>query len=137
MRDELRIRRILQAEELDVERRSSVVCAWAGVNLRAATEIHRDQQLCARPDAEFTRSDSDWLAGRVQGRGNLAHYRRVGRVADVEDQDAGLHVRACIQAKVGVSSTRVTETATTGTVGAVTDINKVLKNRFGGRSCHD
>src|SRR5215831_6799340 len=81
---------------------------------------------------EFARSDTHGLARRVQWSGDLAHHRGVGRVADVENQNARMHVRAGIQAIVGVSSTRVVEPTTTGAVGSVTDVKKILEN---GRRC--
>src|SRR5262249_40210736 len=124
--------RVLQAEEFNVEWRGGIVRAWAGMDHRAVAEIHGDQQLCARPDTEFARSDTDRLARRVQRCRNFAHYRRVGRVVYVENQDARMHVRASIQAKVRISSTRITKPATTGAIRAVTNVKKVLED---GRRC--
>ena len=42
VRDELRIRRVLQAEELYVKRRGGIVRTWAGMDHGAASEIHGD-----------------------------------------------------------------------------------------------
>jgi hypothetical protein len=93
---------------------------------RAAAEVHGDEQIFVRPHAEFARSDTDGLTGRVERRRNFAHHRRVGRVFDVENQDARMHVGTRIQ--TNGSSTWIADLTPAGAICAVADVKKVLED---------
>src|SRR5262249_50952588 len=97
-RDQLRMHRIREAEELEVERKRRVVPARAGVEKATAAEGHLDQQLLLRPDAQFARGDADRLTGGVRNsdaRRNLADHSRFGRILNVDDLDPRTYVRTC------------------------------------------
>jgi hypothetical protein len=122
VRDERRMHRVGEVEELDVEREGRVVPHWAGVDDRAAAESHHHQQLLLRPDAELARRDPD--LARV-GQANLADDRRVRGVGDVGDQDPRVRVRAVL----GQVSAGIAEAAGARAIGPVPDVDVVVVDR--------
>src|SRR5262245_18173117 len=95
--DQHRMDRIADVEELVVERERRVVAPWTDVNRPATTERQLDQEFLLGPDAKLARGDADRLTGRVRRSDrdrNLSDHGRMGRVGDLDDEDAWMHVRA-------------------------------------------
>ena len=117
--DELWMDWVLQAEELDVERKGGVVPRRAGVNDGAAAEVHNHQQFVLRQDAQFTRGDTHVALERGA---DLSNDGRIRRVLDIEDQDARMWVRA-----VCARPARIADSTGAGTIGTVPDVHEVVE----------
>ncbi len=65
----------------------------------------------------------------VERCGNLADNCWVGWVTSIQNQYARVRVGTGVQAEGGVRAARIPEAAAAGTVGAVTDVKKILENR--------
>src|SRR5262249_58188853 len=97
LRDQRRMHRIVETEELEVERERRIVAGWAVVDETTAAEGHLDQQLLLRPHPQLTRGNPDGLTGRVRdgdARRDLPDHGRVRRIVDVDDLDPGADMRA-------------------------------------------
>ena len=120
-RDEGRMHRIGEVEELDVERERRVIPQWAGVDDGAAAEGHHHQQLFLRPDAELACCDPDLAGVR---RSDLTDHGRVRGICDVGDQDPWMRVRTGHD-----PAPRVADPAGIRAVGAVPDVDVVVVDR--------
>src|SRR5215469_3755390 len=112
---------VIEAVELDVERKGGVVARRAGVNDGTTAEVHDHQQLVLRPDAQLTRGDA-YIA--LERGADLSNDGRIRRVLDIEDQDARMRVRA-----VRARPARIADSTGAGTIGAVPDVHEVVEDR--------
>src|SRR6266851_973035 len=111
---------IAQVVELDVERKYGIIAPRAGVNDGTAPEVHDHEQLLLWPYAQFAGADADvafqWLP-------DFADHCRVRGVGDVHNQHAWVWMRT-----IGPRTARIADPAGTRSVGAVSDVDVMVKD---------
>src|SRR6266511_3217247 len=114
-RHQTRMHRVGQVEETNPP---GVRARRAGVDERAAAEVHHHQQLLLRPHPQLARALTDVGPGD-ELLAELSDHRRGRRVRGVDDQNAGMRVRTRVEGHV---PSRVAHATPTRTVGTGTDV---------------